>query len=79
MDHLDEDIVSLMTKRVYDMAGVTPSSVKVFLNGRKIDVKNFNSYVDLYLKDDETKQLPKIVLKTEEDSRWEVVASLAEG
>jgi len=25
MDHLDEDIVSLMTKRVYDMAGTTPS------------------------------------------------------
>lgn len=79
MDRLDEDIVSLMTKRVYDMAGVTPSAVKVFLNGRKIEVKNFHSYVDLYLKDDESKQLPKIVLKTDEDSRWEVIASLADG
>lgn len=49
MNNLDDDIVSLMTKRVYDLAGVTPSNVKVKLNGKNIDVKNFNSYVDLYL------------------------------
>lgn len=44
-----------MTKRVYDLAGVTPASVKVKLNGKSIDIKNFNSYCDLYLKNDETK------------------------
>ena len=27
MEYLDEDIVSLMTKRVYDLAGVTPPQV----------------------------------------------------
>lgn len=29
MTHLDDDIVALMTKRVYDLAGTTPSGVKV--------------------------------------------------
>jgi DNA topoisomerase-2 len=49
MQSLDDDIVGLMTKRVYDMAGTTPATVKVKLNGKIVDVRNFNSYVDLYL------------------------------
>ena len=61
MSHLDEDIISLMAKRVYDLAGITPSKIKVILNGKRIDVKNFGSYVDLYLKTEEHKSLPKIV------------------
>jgi DNA topoisomerase-2 len=34
MDFLDEDIVSLLIKRAYDIAGVTSSKVKVLLNGK---------------------------------------------
>lgn len=49
MDKLDDDIISIMTKRVYDMAGTTPSKVSVKLNGKKLEVKNFLSYVDMYL------------------------------
>lgn len=60
MTALDEDIVGLMTKRVYDLAGCTPAKVRVKLNGKTIDVKDFNSYVDLYLKVEEHKDLPKI-------------------
>lgn len=33
MTHLDDDIVALMTKRVYDLAGVTDAKVRVKLNG----------------------------------------------
>lgn len=36
METLDGDIIALMTKRVYDMAGVTPERVKVQLNGQPI-------------------------------------------
>ena len=32
MDGFDDDIVSLMEKRVYDMAGVTDSTLKVYSN-----------------------------------------------
>ena len=80
MSHLDEDIVSLMTKRVYDMAGVTPAQVKVKINGKSIDIKNFQGYCDLYLKTDDTKELPKIIEKnTDPNNRWEVIASLSDG
>lgn len=49
MDTLDDDIVSLLIKRAYDIAGVTSSKVKVFLNGNQIKVKDFEAYCDLYL------------------------------
>ena len=42
MIKIDKDIESLLVKRVYDLAGVTPNSVGVYLNGKKINrVKNF--------------------------------------
>jgi DNA topoisomerase-2 len=78
MTHLDKDIISIMYKRVYDLAGVTPADVRVKLNGKSVDVKNFMTYVDLYLKCEDTKLLPKIIEKGDHD-RWEVVASLSDG
>jgi DNA topoisomerase-2 len=33
---LDSDSVMLLSKRVYDLAGVTPASVGVYLNGKKL-------------------------------------------
>lgn len=78
METLDEDIVAIMAKRVYDMAGITKSKVKVKLNGKRIEVNNFMEYVDLYLKNEEAKQLPKIIERTQSD-RWEVVCSLSDG
>ena len=77
MTHLDNDIVALMTKRVYDLAGVTDSKVKVLLNGKAIPIKNFSQYTDLYLKGDEQKELPKIIEK--KSDRWEVICSLSDG
>ena len=42
LDKITHDMESLLTKRVYDLAGCTPSSVNVYLNGKKIsDIKNF--------------------------------------
>jgi DNA topoisomerase-2 len=60
MDRLDEDIVALFTKRAYDMAGCTDQRVKVQINGAEISIKNFQEYCDLYLKNEEHKELPKI-------------------
>lgn len=37
MTHLDKDIVSLMTRRAYDIAGCT-RGVAVYLNGEKLSV-----------------------------------------
>ena len=42
MQVIDKDTESLLVKRVYDLAGVTPNSVGVYLNGKKIThVRNF--------------------------------------
>ena len=47
MTDFDDDTVALFQKRVYDMAGVT-KGVKVFLNDKRIAVKNFKAYVEMY-------------------------------
>lgn len=51
MDFLDDDIVSLLSKRVYDIAGTNTSTgakLTVILNGHKIEAKNFEQYISLY-------------------------------
>jgi DNA topoisomerase-2 len=51
MAALDEDVVSLLSKRVYDMAGVLGKGVKVTLNGEAVPIKAFTDYVGLYVTD----------------------------
>lgn len=67
----------MLTKRVYDIAGVTDSRVKVELNGSPVPVKTFSDYTSLYLSTVENKTLPKVVEK--KSDRWEVVCSLSDG
>ncbi|XP_062109756.1 DNA topoisomerase 2-like [Humulus lupulus] len=50
MTHLEDDIVALMKKRVFDMAGCLGNNVKVELNGKRGPVKSFLDYADLYLR-----------------------------
>lgn len=77
MQGLDDDIMSLLTKRVYDLAGVTDPKVAVFLNNQKLNLNSFPKYCELYLNNEENKDLPKIIEKKTE--RWEVIASLSDG
>nr|XP_045014195.1 DNA topoisomerase 2-alpha [Jaculus jaculus] len=78
MQSLDKDIVALMVRRAYDIAGST-KDVKVFLNGNKLPVKGFRSYVDMYLKDklDETGN-PLKVIHEQVNQRWEVCLTMSE-
>ncbi|KAM5273541.1 LOW QUALITY PROTEIN: DNA topoisomerase 2-alpha-like [Ctenodactylus gundi] len=77
MQSLDKDVVALMVKRA-DIAGST-KDVKVFLNGNKLPVKGFCSYVDMYLKDklDET-GYPLKVIHEQVNHRWEVCLTMSE-
>jgi DNA topoisomerase-2 len=72
MEHLDKDIVALMSKRVYDIAGCN-SSVKVYLNGSLIPIRNFTAYCKLYLPKDQKCVFDKI------NDRWEVCVTHSEG
>lgn len=74
IDKMDADTIALFTKRVYDLAGVVSSKVRVYLNEKIISANNFEKYVDLYF--DDSEQHVKINHKID---RWEVVASLSDG
>ena len=66
---LSDDIISLMKKRVYDIAVNTSKNVSVYYNGKKIGIKKFEDYIKLYLKDGEDK---KILVDEDTNERWSV-------
>ena len=69
---LTSDMIKIIEKRTYDMAAWTDNSVNVYLNGKKIESKNFERYVDLYIG---TKtETPRAYEKV--NDRWEVCACL---
>lgn len=49
MTRITDDNYSLLVKRVYDIAGVTPNNLNVYINNRKIQLEDFKSYVKLYV------------------------------
>jgi DNA topoisomerase-2 len=75
MDHLEDGVVQLMSKRVYDIAGTIGKDTKVYLNDYKIPIKGFADYVDLFLK--HKPDCPKIHERV--NDRWEVCISASEG
>ncbi|XP_077974403.1 DNA topoisomerase 2-alpha-like isoform X4 [Styela clava] len=72
MDKLDKDIVGLLSRRAYDIAGAS-KGVKVFLNGQRLPVKNFLDYVQLYTKNvtDENGD-PYKIIHDQVNPRWEI-------
>ena len=86
MTGMDEDLVALFTKRVYDLAGVV-QNVKVFLNGERLKIRNFKQYVELYINKNESlqqaaaasgQQAPPLVHSIVND-RWEICFTLSDG
>ena len=78
MERLDEDTVSLLSRRAYDVAAST-KGVKVFLNGKRLPVKNFKDYVDQYIKgkmDDDGNQLKCVYEQC--GPRWEVAVCVSD-
>lgn len=78
MENLDKDTLALLTRRAYDLAGAC-KGVKVMLNGKKLPVNGFRSYVDLYVKEklDETGVALKVIHEVVND-RWDVCLTLSE-
>ena len=64
-------MIRLMTRRVYDIAGITDKEVSVFLNGKKIKVNHFMDYSKLYLSDNEDFVYEEI------DKRWKIGVTLS--
>ena len=87
MGSIDEDMVALLKKRVYDMAG-TVKNVKVYLNDERLKVKNFKQYVDMYINSVAAEatdasggaaQSKQTVVYEQIHDRWEVAFAVSEG
>lgn len=71
MSNLTDDMHAMFMKRVYDACAVTDNDITIYLNEVKLDYKNFEKYVDLYIgsKSDHTRVYEQV------NDRWEVIAS----
>lgn len=71
MQTLTKDMTDMLNKRTYDACAVTENDVSIYLNDVKLDFKNFEKYVDLYIgsKAEHTRAYEQI------NDRWEIVAS----
>jgi DNA topoisomerase-2 len=79
LEGLTDDIISLMSKRVYDIAACTSNNVKVYLNDKLINVKDFSRYIDIHYNnivesDSPTNgfNLKKCKIYEEINDRWKV-------
>ena len=46
---LDDDMISIMHRRVIDVAGIINEGVRVYWNGERVNVKGFEDYVELFI------------------------------
>ena len=69
-DGLKGDVIDLIRKRVYDIAGCTPSTVSVYFNNYKIPVRDFSQYVEKYI--GKQKDVKRVYEKPNEF--WEIIA-----
>ena len=72
IDGLTPDLLSLLKKRVYDVAAVTDKNLKVKYNSNLIPIKNFQQYIDLYIGD--KNETPRVY--EENGVRWEYAVAL---
>jgi DNA topoisomerase-2 len=69
---LTPDIISLLKKRVYDVAAITDKSLKVKYNSAVIPVKNFEQYINMYIGDKSSS--PRVY--EDNGERWEYAVAL---
>ena len=74
MPGLTDDLMDLFRKRVYDCTATTDKSVSVYLNEKKIEVKEFEKYVDLYLGD--KKETARVFERVSDN--WEVAVAVSQ-
>ena len=89
MEMLDDDILSVLRRRVYDLCG-TVKDCNIYLNDKKLSIRNFKSYVEMYVNairerspdpvapEGETRNYSTIVHEVFND-RWEVAFAVSDG
>lgn len=84
MEKIDDDLVSLLNRRVYDVAGCL-RDVRVVLNKERLVIRSFKNYVEMFLNalaknngDEEAGTKPTIVHEIVND-RWEIAFAVSDG
>jgi len=69
LEKYSDVMLSLMYRRIYDIAGITDKSISIHLNDEKIKIKSFLDYINLY----------SDALKFQEilSDRWDVIFSIS--
>lgn len=71
MNEFSSDVANLFRRRVYDLAAVTSKKIKIYLDGKKLNINSFDEYIKLYYpEEDEENKLPLVYEKV--NDRWEV-------
>jgi DNA topoisomerase-2 len=76
IDSISDDLLALLSKRVFDIAGCNPA-LSVFLNGKKLPVRSFKDYVNLYPLDTKEDGKPFTLIYEAPHERWEVSATVS--
>jgi DNA topoisomerase-2 len=69
---LTPDVISLLHRRVYDIAAITDKSIKVKYNSSIVPIKNFQQYIDLYIGN----KTNSVRVYEESGERWEYAVAL---
>lgn len=89
MDCLDNDLLSVLRRRVYDLCG-TVKNCNIYLNDKRLNISSFKGYVEMYVKaikerspepepqDGTIKNFTTIVHEVFND-RWEVAFAVSDG
>lgn len=85
-DGIDDDLESLLYRRIYDLAG-TVKGVKVYLNNDQIKLKDFRAYCELYAKaiahernaEEGGDAKTTVVMDKDTPRRWEVGFTVSDG
>lgn len=67
LTELTFDLVSLLEKRVYDLAACTHENVSVSLNGKQLKIKTFRDYISMYYQ-----KMPSEMVYEDINDRWSV-------
>lgn len=67
VNKITDSTLKLLERRTYDVAACTDKSVNVYFNDKKLKVKEFKDYVDLFLPEQYQKE--KVII---EEERWKV-------
>ncbi|KAI5965889.1 TOP2 [Candida pseudojiufengensis] len=87
MDSLDDDLLSVLRRRVYDLCG-TVKDCNIYLNDKRLSTSTFKSYVEMYVKAIKEKspepefteiKNPTTIVHEVFNDRWEIAFALSDG